>query len=197
MDPEIKRIKQEYSKWDNSEFYKSNKQPTGISGYYFSALLRELFFLLNKCRIFNFENKKIFEVGCGEGGNLPLFLKYGIFEKDYYGADVIDYRLKIIKKKYQSSNIFSCDGRTLSLKDKKFDIVTQFFVFSSILEDDFCRRIACEMLRVLKDDGIIIWFDSYGKNNKTGITRQFDKNCIKNFFPDCSYEFRKIIPHSQ
>ncbi len=53
------------------------------------------------------------------------------------------------------------------------------------------------MLRILKDDGLIIWFDSYGKNNKSETTRRFDENRIKQFFPECNCEFRKIIPHSQ
>jgi len=85
----------------------------------------------------------------------------------------------------------------LPFKKNQFDIITQFFVFSSILNNTVCRNITSEMLRVLKDDGMIIWYDSHGGKKMSENTRSYSEKQIKDFFPDCRYEFRHIMPHLQ
>jgi len=56
-----------------------------------------------------------------------------------------------------SSNIdFRCgNAEELPYEDESFDIVMQFTVFTSILDNEMKIRIAKEMLRVLKPKGIL------------------------------------------
>jgi len=42
--------------------------------------------------------------------------------------------------------------------------IHQFTVFTSILDISMKQSIAGEMLRVLKPDGIILWYDYYRNN---------------------------------
>lgn len=62
-----------------------------------------------------------------------------------------------------SPNIdFRCgNAEELPYEDGSFDIVMQFTVFTSILNPQMKQNIAKEMLRVLKDDGIILWYDYF------------------------------------
>jgi ubiquinone/menaquinone biosynthesis C-methylase UbiE len=57
-----------------------------------------------------------------------------------------------------------CSAPALSFLDKTFDLVVQSAVFNSILDFEMKQQIASEMLRVLKDDGLILWYD-YHVNN--------------------------------
>jgi len=58
------------------------------------------------------------------------------------------------------------DASRLPFKDGSFDIVMQFTVFTSILDREVKKAVATEMLRVLKADGIILWYDYHMNNPK-------------------------------
>jgi len=45
--------------------------------------------------------------------------------------------------------------------NQTFDIVYQGLVFSSILVTEMRRRVASEMLRVVKKSGVILWYDFF------------------------------------
>ena len=47
----------------------------------------------------------------------------------------------------------------LAFPDATFDLVTHFTVFTSVLDSDMKQRIAAEMRRVVKPDGVILWYD--------------------------------------
>src|SRR3989440_8774150 len=50
-------------------------------------------------------------------------------------------------------------GGALALRSDSFDVVMQVTVFTSILDPDLKRRVALEMLRVVKQDGLILWYE--------------------------------------
>ena len=52
----------------------------------------------------------------------------------------------------------------LPFSKERFDLVLQSTVFTSILDPDLRRRVASEMMRVVKPDGLILWYD-YHVNN--------------------------------
>ncbi|NSW84042.1 MAG: hypothetical protein HPY90_12355 [Syntrophothermus sp.] len=67
----------------------------------------------------------------------------------------------------------------------------QFTVFSSILDEGTKSRIAAEMLRVLRKDGLIIWYD-YWINPVNRDAKGVTGREIKNMFPNCKIRFRRI-----
>ena len=68
----------------------------------------------------------------------------------------------------------------------------QFTVFTSILDYSMKQKIAQEMLRVLKPDGIIIWYDYWISKPTNPDVKGVGKQEIKKPFPNCKFEFYRI-----
>ncbi len=137
-------------------------------------------------------DKKILDLGCGAGGELRNFIQYGALPENLYGTDLLED--KIEQAKMLSPNIdFRCgDASKLPYEDESFDIVMQFTVFTSILDEKMKRRIASEMLRVLKPDGIILWYDYFISKPTNLDTRGVRRREIKRLFPNCIFDFHRI-----
>jgi hypothetical protein len=65
-------------------------------------------------------------------------------------------------------------------------------VFSSILDPGVKRRVASEMVRVLKADGIILWYDFYVNNPWNVDVRGVKRREIHELFPGCGIAVRRI-----
>ena len=119
---------------------------------------------LAKHGVTDLEGKRILDVGCGEGGELRNFIRYGARPENLSGVDLLPDRIEAAKE--ISPNIeFRCgDASHLVYEDESFDIVIQFTMFTSILDNRMKQSVAGEMLRVLKPDGIILWYDYYRNN---------------------------------
>jgi len=191
------RIETVYSEYEKSESYKKIHSPLGISSYYQHALKKHLLFLFREMGLTSLSGLKILDIGIGKGSNIPDFYKFGIDAKHLYGLDILVERLKYLRRLYTDLYLINSDAVQAPIKSKSFDLVFQFVVFSSILDNSVCKAVSSEMLRVLKDDGIIVWYDSYGGKKMSEHTRSYSEKDIKNFFPECSMEFKRIIPHSQ
>jgi hypothetical protein len=69
--------------------------------------------------------------------------------------------------------------------------MTQFTAFSSILEMSVKESMASEMLRVLKDDGVIVWYDFWW-NPTNQQTAGIQLKEIRHLFPGCQFSWKKI-----
>ena len=133
----------------------------------------------------------ILDVGCGRGNELSKFMGYGAAARNLFGIDLLGDRVREARAKYSDLQ-FSCgNAATLPYPDGVFDLVFQFTVFTSILDDALRRRIASEMLRVLDRRGVILWYD-YRLNPTNPQTRGIEKSEIKTLFPNCEYHFRRV-----
>jgi hypothetical protein len=65
-------------------------------------------------------------------------------------------------------------------------------VFTSILDEDLKRHAAAEMLRVLKRDGLILWYDYHVNNPFNRDVRGVKRREIHQLFPDCHVELKPI-----
>jgi hypothetical protein len=72
------------------------------------------------------------------------------------------------------------------------DITAQFTVFTSILNSDVRHAVAREMLRVTKQDGIILWYDFRVNNPWNANVRDVGREQIRCLFPGCSFCFRRL-----
>ena len=68
----------------------------------------------------------------------------------------------------------------------------QFTAFTSILENRMKRNIAEEMLRVLKSDGIVLWYDYFLSKFTNPDVRGIGKREIRRLFPNCTRDFNKV-----
>ncbi|ODS38997.1 MAG: hypothetical protein A7315_03040 [Candidatus Altiarchaeales archaeon WOR_SM1_79] len=153
---------------------------------------RRLLDTFRRFKITSFSDREILDVGCGGGGLLRELVKYGARPENLYGIDLLGERIE--EAKYLSTNInFRCgDASNLPYDDSSFDIVMQFTTFTSILDITMKMGIASEMLRVMKLDGIIIWYDFHMDNPKNPDVRGVTKKEIFELFPNCNIYLKAV-----
>ena len=151
--------------------------------------------ILDLLREFNFSklsDKKILDVGCGYGGELRNIVKYGAKPNHLYGIELIEDRIEIAKDVNPNINFRCGNALNLPYQDESFDIVAQFTVFTSILKKGIKKDIAKEMLRVLKKEGIILWYDFSYNNPRNPDVKGIKKKEIINLFPNCKFTFKRV-----
>jgi len=187
---EVQRIK---------KAYKNRKHDADLYSYFNKAALfinqgkeRAILDILSICNIKNISHKKILDLGCGTGGVLRDFLRYGANPELCCGIDLLPERIEVAKK--LSPNIdFRCgNAEKLPYKTNSFAILLSFTVFSSILDKDMKINIAHEMLRVIKSNGIILWYDFHMNNPQNRDVRGIKKNEIRRLFVNCDLRFNRI-----
>ena len=109
-----------------------------------------------------------------------------------YGIDLLEDRIERAKKLSPHLRFYLGSATELPFENEFFDIVMQFTVFTSILDYSMKQKIAKEMLRVLKPDGIIIWYDYWISKLTNPDVKGVGKQEIKKLFPDCKFEFHRI-----
>jgi SAM-dependent methyltransferase len=136
-------------------------------------------------------DKHILEMGCGGGKVLLECLQWGAEPEQIYGVDLLKDRILDARLLLPHSHFFNADCQNLPFRDMLFDLVLQFTAFSSVLNGQVKRNMASEMLRVLKPDGLILWYD-FWTNPFNKQTKGIRKPEIRRLFPDCRYAFRRI-----
>jgi ubiquinone/menaquinone biosynthesis C-methylase UbiE len=101
----------------------------------------------------------ILDVGCGGGGSLLNFLRFGFIPSQLYGIDILEERILEARYKYPNINWISGDAINMRFADNTFDLVFESTMFVQITDDDLAKRIASEMLRVTKCGGYILLID--------------------------------------
>ena len=137
--------------------------------------------------------KKILEVGCGTGYWLREFVKWGARPEHIVGIDLLADRVAEARRLCPETVEIRCgSAAALSFPDKTFDLVLQSTVFTSILDFEMKRQIACEMLRVLKEDGLILWYDYHANNPRNPDVRGVKKREIHQLFHGHRIILRRI-----
>jgi len=126
------------------------------------------------------------------GGELINLIRYGARPENLFGIDLLEDRIMEARSLHSCINFSLGDASILPYSDKYFDIVMQFTVFTSILDKDMKKKIAEEMLRVLKPDGIILWYDYYVNNPRNPDVRGVKKKDIYELFPNCEIYLKRI-----
>ncbi len=188
---DILRLRKEYeerSKWLLEKNYYSLLEPSNL---FISQRREQQLLRLLRSHNLKAENNKILEIGCGRGGVLLEFLRYGADPKRLWGIDLLSDRLSAAKVYLPLGQFTQADGQFLPYESAQFDILLQFTAFSSILDPQIKRNMASEMLRVLKPDGVILWYDFWW-NPTNPQTAGIKPKEIKILFGRCVFQFHKI-----
>ena len=129
--------------------------------------------------LLNLSDRKVLEIGCGQGDWLREFIKWGASPSEIAGIDLLADRIEKARQLCpQGVELLCGNASKLPFPDSSFDIVAQFTVFSSILDEQMKQELAREMLRVMKDNGRILWYDFYVDNPTNRDTRGIRKTEI-------------------
>ena len=80
----------------------------------------------------------------------------------------------------------------LAFPDATFDLVVQFTVFTSVLDSLTKQQMASEMLRVVKDNGFILWYDFHVNNPWNPDVRGIKRREISQLFPGCRIKLQRL-----
>jgi SAM-dependent methyltransferase len=121
----------------------------------------------------------ILEIGASCATNLNDFVKLGANKENIILNNLLDhYSLENIVPKKQ---IIIGDAATLDFP-KRFDIILQSIVFSSILNNALRKELAQNMLRMLKPGGTILFYDFVYNNPFNKDVRKVTKKEISLLF---------------
>ena len=165
------------------------------SGHLFllQGLERRVLALLRAQGWCSLSDKKILEIGCGDGYWLRECIKWGADPENIAGIDLLPDRTARAKRLCpQGVEIHCANAATLAFGDNSFDLVFQFTVFTSIFDFNMKQLMAQEMLRVVKEGGLIIWYDFYINNPYNPDVRGIRKHQIMELFPDCRMELHRV-----
>ena len=154
---------------------------------------RRLLTLLKRNHLAPLQTKKILEVGCGTGYWLREFIKWGARPENITGIDLLVDR--VAEARYvcpEAVNIVYGNAVALAFPDATFDLVVQSTVFTSVLNAMMKQQMASEMLRVVKDDGFILWYDYHVNNPWNPDVRGVKRREISQLFPGCHLNLQRI-----
>jgi ubiquinone/menaquinone biosynthesis C-methylase UbiE len=187
---EERRIREAYARRRSGSLYSRFNR-----AYLFMVQEREQCFLglLARYGFAPLKAKKILEIGCGNGDLLRDFIKWGARPDHLFGvelmADRVAEALSVCPKAVKI-----CQGNAASLQfpDEIFDLVLQSTVFTSVLDRDTKTQMAAEMCRVLKPNGLILWYDYHMNNPHNPDVRGVKLREIEALFSKCEIRMRRI-----
>ena len=203
---EVERIREEYSRRARElpDDYYSLVKPVNL--YFYFQRQRLMLPWMNSEGFYPKSGMKICEVGCGAGDWLLDFIRLGILPCDTYGIDLDEERVKTAKTKIPEGDIRLGDASRLPWGDDYFDIVLQATMFTSILDEGMKREVADEMVRILKPDGVIVWYDFRLDNPRNKNVKGIGRAEIRRLFAICRIKIkpltlapplaRRIVPFS-
>lgn len=133
----------------------------------------------------------VLEVGCGSGGNLLRFLRWGFEPVNLVGNELLPGRLEEARRRLPHA-LRLIGGDACELECGNFDIVFQSTVFSSILDDGFQQKLANRMWEMTKPGGGILWYDFCYNNPKNPNVRGMPVRAIRRLFPQSTPIVRRV-----
>lgn len=164
-------------------------------GYCFmmQELERRLLAALRRHGAFPLAERRILDLGCGNGQWLRTLVQWGARPEHVTGIDMLPDRVAAARRLCAPGTRVTCgDAAATGLPDASFDLVLQFTVFTSILAPALRRQVAAEMRRVLRPDGLIVWYDFRVDNPRNPDVRRVGRTEIRRLFPGCRIELRSL-----
>ena len=149
--------------------------------------------MLRRASLFPLDGRRIADVGCGDGTWLLEFVQWGADPTALCGIDLSAGRIERARHRLPHADIRVGEASQLPWPDESFDVVSQFTVFTSILDPELKRAVASEMLRVLKPGGVILWFDFRVNNPSNAQVRGVSAREIRLLFEGCEVQLAPVL----
>jgi SAM-dependent methyltransferase len=168
--------------------YYSLRQP----GHLYLTHVRERLLLraLREAGIGDLSDLQLLDVGCGAGEWLLRFETYGARLENLVGVELQRPFLREARARSDRLRVVQADGARLPFGPASFDLVHQATMMTLVPEAGLRRQIAAEMLRVLKPEGSILWFDMRYSNPRNPDMRGIGRRELGRLFPGCRMRLR-------
>jgi len=152
---------------------------------------RAMLDLFTAAGLLDFARLRLIEIGCGSGGNLLRLLRWGFDPANLVGNELLPERLAAARRRLPQ-DVALIGGDACELGCEGFDIVYQSTVFSSILDEDFQKRLAKRMWEMAKPGGGILWYDFCYDNPRNPDVRGVPVRRIRALFPSTQVVVRRV-----
>ncbi len=189
---EIERIRERYErrKRCNKEALYSCFEPGNL--FLSHERQRKMLAMLKVQGCANLWQKRILEIGCGTGGCLRELVLWGANPDNLYGIDLLEDRIEEAHQINPNIHYTVGNAETLSFENNCFDIVLIATCFTSILAPEMKAQVAREALRVLREDGIVLWYDFRCNNPSNPDVRGIGRKEIIDLFGDNYFSFKSV-----
>lgn len=151
-------------------------------------------------------NLSVLDVGCGTGVFLRELVEAGADPNKLTGTELLEDRLTVARRSTAPGVSWVLGDLDALPSDEMFHIVSAFTVFSSILNDEFRKRLADKMWQRLLPGGVLMVFDFRFDNPANLDVRRVTKKELCTWWPSGNSSFntlllappllRRIAPHS-
>ena len=140
----------------------------------------------------NFSKRnEILDFGCGEGFIMEQLVNWGADRNQLTGVDISEKRIKKAKSRFESLRFLHVKDK-IPVSDDKFTIIVISTVFSSIIGNSNRLFWAQEIDRVLKEGGVIIFYDMKVNNPFNFNTKKISKKELKLLFNNYSIKTKSL-----
>jgi ubiquinone/menaquinone biosynthesis C-methylase UbiE len=160
--------------------------------FLFQRRERALIDLLRRHRLMPLDDKRVLDIGCGNGEVLRDFVRYGARPELLGGIDLLPERIDVARERSAPGVQFSLgDATDLPYPADHFDIALMFTVLSSILDEGVRGAVAAEALRVLRPGGTLLVYD-FIWNPRNRDVRGVGKRELRSLFARCQIDARRV-----
>jgi SAM-dependent methyltransferase len=136
---------------------------------------------------------RVIEIGCGGRTWLRDFVKWGARPEHLTGVDLLPERIsEAVRTCPPGVTLVCANAVALDFSDASFDIVLQATMFTSMLDAELRRAVAAEMMRLVKPEGIMLWYDYHVDNPRNPDVRGVPRREVHALFPGCRIELRRV-----
>lgn len=136
---------------------------------------------------------RVFEVGCGAGGQLLELLRLGVQPERLSGCELLPERHAQARALLpEAVQLHLGDAATLPLPAGSFDMVCQHTVFSSLLDNAFQQRLAERMWSWVRPGGGVLWYDFTVDNPRNPDVRGMPLARVRSLFPEARIRHRRL-----
>jgi SAM-dependent methyltransferase len=133
------------------------------------------------------------EVGCGAGGNLLELLRFGFRPEHLAGIELLPERLAHARSVLPATlRLAQGDAAEADIEPASQDVVLQFTVFSSLLDDATQAHLAAAMWRWVKPGGGVLWYDFTIGNPRNPDVRGVPLARVRALFPHAAVQAHRV-----
>lgn len=137
-------------------------------------------------------DKRVLDVGCGNGGTLLPMLYYGFQPENCFGVDLLEDRVAEARKRLPGMTFAYCSAENIPFERGTFNLVTMFTCLSSVLDNGIRRRICEEAIAMLRPGGWVLIYD-FGVNNPFNKeVRAVTLRELKGYFPGLKFSSKTL-----
>jgi SAM-dependent methyltransferase len=137
--------------------------------------------------------RRLVEIGSGTGSNLLECLLLGFAPENLVGIELLQERHAAARRRLPAA-VSLIEGDAISALPGigNADIVMQYTVFSSLLDDAFQQRLADAMWRAVRPGGGVLWYDFTYDNPGNADVRGVPLKRIRALFPEAHVDARRV-----